>query len=370
MNIGAIILAGGLSSRMGDLKPLLCLDNRTLLEHCTLLFQQTGVNRVLAVTGHREEEVAGAVQHLDLELVHNPHYHQGMLTSIQVGLRSLAPHNPDGCFILPVDIPLVRPPVISSLLASFSNKGDHTAIPFFNGKPGHPPILPASLIDAVLNYKGSGGLRALLNHHPCNPVQVWDQGILLDADTPADFVKMSRRYRRLGTPSKDETMALAKLLVPKEGQEHGRMVAKVAVILGKALIEKGFSIDEDLLFAGGWLHDLAKGLPNHGQYAATRLNALGLSPVSAVVANHRDLALDKAGHLDERHLVCLADKAVSGNRLVEPVYRYRATLLRFQHSPEAQQRIRNRMKNGLALQLKFEQVSGHRLLPLISGATH
>lgn len=368
MNIAAIILAAGLSSRMGDLKPLLHLGHRSLLEHCTRLFRQAGINRVVAVIGHRSEEITRAAEHLQLEWILNPEYEQGMFTSIQTGVRALAPYQPDGYFVLPVDIPLIRPVTVSTILSAYSCRRDLTAIPFFAGKPGHPPLLPASLSKAIIHHDGSGGLRALLNQYPCNSVQVWDQGILLDADTPGDFSKLSSRYRRLSIPSQDETLALAQLLVPKVGREHGRMVARAALTMGRALVEKGLRLDQDLLFAGGWLHDLAKGQPNHGHRAAAKLKALGLPEVAAAVVDHSDLAPAGNGHLEERHLICLADKAVSGCSLVEPVKRYRDKLIRFRHSPAALDKIRIRMEHGLALQQHFEQVSGCSLLPLLHGA--
>ena len=53
--ISAIILAAGFSSRMGELKGLLSLGGRTLLEHCVALFRDCGIEDVVVVTGHRAD---------------------------------------------------------------------------------------------------------------------------------------------------------------------------------------------------------------------------------------------------------------------------------------------------------------------------
>ena len=52
MIVGAIVLAAGLSSRLGQSKPLAPLGDKTLLGHCAALFGAVGLKRVAVVTGH------------------------------------------------------------------------------------------------------------------------------------------------------------------------------------------------------------------------------------------------------------------------------------------------------------------------------
>ncbi len=57
MKIGAVILSGGYSSRMDGFKPLMELGKKHLLARTVELFQKSGVETIVAVTGHRKGEV-------------------------------------------------------------------------------------------------------------------------------------------------------------------------------------------------------------------------------------------------------------------------------------------------------------------------
>lgn len=364
MKFGAIILAAGLSSRMDGFKPLLRLGKYSLLEHCARLFRQSGIDHILVVSGHRAEEVATEARQLGLTLVHNPRHAEGMFSSVQAGVQALG-CGWDGFFLLPVDIPLVRPATLPRLLGAFAAAPKQVIIPCFAWERGHPPLIPTALIPDILAHDGSDGLQGLLAERRCLDVAVWDRGVLHDADTPDHLATMAARLPRLAIPDPAEGEELTRLLVPPEVQDHARQVARAAVLLGQALNQHGRALDLELLLAGGLLHDLAKGQSDHGRRAAELLTGLGLAPVAATVAEHVDLPPPADDVLHERHLVCLADKALRGSRLIEPRERYQLRLLQFSHNPLALPMIRRRMKHGLALQRLCEAACGRPLLELL-----
>lgn len=65
---GAIILAAGLSSRMGDFKPLLRLGQYSLVEHCVRTFRDAGVNSIILVTGHNADQLSAHDDELGLRI--------------------------------------------------------------------------------------------------------------------------------------------------------------------------------------------------------------------------------------------------------------------------------------------------------------
>jgi CTP:molybdopterin cytidylyltransferase MocA len=89
MKIGAIILAAGLSSRMGQFKPLEQIGERSLLGHCFQLFHDCGIRRITVVTGHRGEEISQACKGLKTKTVANSNYLTGMFSSIQCGVKQI-----------------------------------------------------------------------------------------------------------------------------------------------------------------------------------------------------------------------------------------------------------------------------------------
>ena len=86
----AIILAGGLSTRMKQFKPLLPLGDSTITDHVIDTFLKAGVDVILVAGYHPDKIKAGIKQRVNA-FVFNPVYEQGMLSSIQAGVSHLQP---------------------------------------------------------------------------------------------------------------------------------------------------------------------------------------------------------------------------------------------------------------------------------------
>src|ERR1035437_2576823 len=121
--IAAIVLAAGCSSRMAEFKPLLPLADSTALEHCIGLFRAAGIGEVIAVLGHRAEELQLIAERAGARCILNPHFEQGMFSSIVSGSRALA-DGVEAAFVLPADIPLVRPHTIRRMASVFITRRD------------------------------------------------------------------------------------------------------------------------------------------------------------------------------------------------------------------------------------------------------
>ena len=188
-SVSAVILAAGRSSRQQGFKPLLPIGDQTVLEHCLDLFQgqEAGPIQALVVLGHRAEQLLPLVKQHGARPVLNPDPDQGMFSSVQAGAAALDA-SIQAFFVLPVDIPLVRPLTVSALLQAMSERHDPQAfIPSFAGRSGHPPLLRSSLIPAIMAYGGSRGLRGVLESAWVETVDVPDRHILVDIDTPEQY---------------------------------------------------------------------------------------------------------------------------------------------------------------------------------------
>ncbi len=367
MNIAAVILAAGLSSRMGALKPLLHLGEKSLLGHCRDLFAAAGLSEIIVVAGHRCGEIAAEAESLGLRWVENKDYRLGMLSSIQCAVTVL-PKDTNGFFVLPVDIPLVRPATLRTLLAAFPESCTSVAYPEFAGRRGHPPLIPAGLGPAILGYDGGGGLEGLLGRYQGLNVAVWDEGILVDADTRADLHCLQQRAARLSVPTRQEAEVLAGLLLSERGLAHGLLVGRVADALGQALNDRGYRLDMDLLYAAALLHDIAKGQPCHEIRGAEMLLALGLGEVAALVAAHKDFRGPASGEVAEKEIVCLADKLVSGSRRVQIEERYGEKLAVFAAEADICRNILDRRNRAQAMKAHVEQAAAMSLETILNRA--
>lgn len=366
MNFCAVIPAAGYSSRIGDFKPLMKLGGKSLLECCAGLLQEAGIREIVTVSGYKGNEVEAEAKRLGLKCIHNPDYAQGMFSSVCTGVRNLS--GIDGFFMLPVDIPLVRPSTITALCSAFN--GRNVDFPCFDGMRGHPPLIPAHLIPTILMYDGAGGLKPLLEKQYGQDVATWDRGILMDADTPEDFTMLTRLLSRLDIGEQAEALTLATQTMPKRGLAHGLVVAQTATALGRELNRHGSSMDMDILHNAALLHDIAKGQPQHEAQGAEMLKTLGLSRLSAIVAVHQDVPPPVSGRLTEKEVVCLADKLVHGSRLVSVQQRFDKKLTLYKHDPDVCRVIRERLANALALQALVEKTARRDIDDILDQESH
>jgi molybdenum cofactor cytidylyltransferase len=186
-NFAALILAAGYSSRLGGWKPLQPLKGSNFIEVAVQRFRAAGVKDIRVIAGHRAEELSPVLSKLEVKQIYNPDYHRGMFASVRAGVRSLEPVIA-AFFLLPVDIPLVKPHTIMALMQAYHRSGSLIVYPCFQGRRGHPPLISLACV-AALPSDCEGGLRAFLSryHKEALDLEVRDEAVLLDCDTPEDY---------------------------------------------------------------------------------------------------------------------------------------------------------------------------------------
>ncbi|MGM9522290.1 MAG: NTP transferase domain-containing protein [Oscillospiraceae bacterium] len=189
---GAVILAAGLSSRMGAFKPLLEVDGVSMIRRVVTSMQLVGASPIVIVTGHRHEEIEAHLEGLSVQFVHNPHYASTQqLDSLRLGLTAL--HEAcDRILITPADVPLVLSETVEQLL-SMAGGADFIR-PVYKNMAGHPVIMSSKLTESVLCYQGPGGLRGAIESSGAKilDVPVDDPAVTLDSDTPEDYTRLLR----------------------------------------------------------------------------------------------------------------------------------------------------------------------------------
>ncbi|MDO4974339.1 MAG: NTP transferase domain-containing protein [Eubacteriales bacterium] len=185
MTTGALIVAAGMSSRMGDFKPMLNIGSISIAQRVVATFQQAGVEKIVMVTGYNAVALERHLAGNGLVFLRNEDYKTThMFDSARIGLRYLQ-DKCDRLLFTPVDIPLFTAATVQALLAS----GADLAAPVCDGETGHPILIASTLIPALLADSGEGGLRGAMERCgvPMTLIPVRDRGILHDADTPEDY---------------------------------------------------------------------------------------------------------------------------------------------------------------------------------------
>jgi molybdenum cofactor cytidylyltransferase len=188
-----IILSAGESSRMGRDKALLPYRGSTFLNHLVVLLLPR-VEPLIVVLGHHAETIAASLPVVDgLQVVVNEDYRQGMLTSLQTGLRAVPPAVETVLFTL-VDHPAVRPETVDRLIAEFQRSGRRLAIPRYGGRRGHPILLARGVAEPILALPANASAKEVVHQHSSETLflDVDDPGVLRDIDLPADYADLAR----------------------------------------------------------------------------------------------------------------------------------------------------------------------------------
>jgi molybdenum cofactor cytidylyltransferase len=188
--IAAVLLAAGASRRFGEDNKLLAhIDGRTLLERIVNALTIAGISDIVVVTGHDRAAVEEALRGRPVRFVHNARWENGMGSSIATGVAGLDA-DVVGCFIVPGDVGLLPPRLVSDLVSAFrQQKHDCIVYPTTAaGEQRNPVLWPHRHFGALLALPPDKGAKALLQlvASECVPVLAEDAAIS-DIDTPADL---------------------------------------------------------------------------------------------------------------------------------------------------------------------------------------
>ena len=192
MAFSALILSSGLSERMGQPKALLRWDDSmNFLEKIVREYLDSGCEKVIC-TVNREVllHVRGLEAMPPVRLVLNEHPEWGRMHSVRLGLEYSL--NSDFCYIQNVDNPFINQAIIKKIMAC----ADHDAwcSPEFNGKGGHPVLLPKSIIRKLLDEKKTAGtLRDVLQSFTKIAVEMDNDIVLRNINIPLDYQNLLNR---------------------------------------------------------------------------------------------------------------------------------------------------------------------------------
>lgn len=202
--VGALVLAAGLSRRMGAANKLLSeIDGIPMVKRVVDAVLASRAEPVVVVTGHDEARVREALAGLPVSIAHNPAYREGLSSSLRVGLDAIG-DKVEGAVVCLGDMPWVQPEHLEALLDAFDPRGDRPiCVPVHDRKRGNPVLWPARHFAELGRLQGDVGGRDLLDRYAdeVNHVQMPDEGVTLDVDTPSALTALSGTRGEAGEDS-------------------------------------------------------------------------------------------------------------------------------------------------------------------------
>jgi molybdenum cofactor cytidylyltransferase len=194
--IGAVVLAAGMSSRMGQLKVLMEWEKgETILDHILGQLKLASVEQILVVTGNRADDVKKIAERHSAIAVFNSNYADGeMLSSLKVGLEAM-PDDVEAVMVVLGDQPTMQAQTIKLVMDAYTNSDVRIVAPSYNMRRGHPMVIDRQFWGEIESLPASGAPRDVINAHAesIGYVIVDNDSILRDIDTPEQYTEERRR---------------------------------------------------------------------------------------------------------------------------------------------------------------------------------
>jgi len=169
---------------MGAQKLLLPFGSTTVVGHIVDQLLHSAVDHVIVVVGHEADRIVEELSDRSVDIVTNPDYKTGMLSSVRCGLRVVL-QQAEGVMVALGDQPAITSSLVDEMLEAFRTTDKSILVPVYAGRRGHPLLFAKHFRDEILNSFDDAGLRGLLQVHP-------DDVFELDASTPAVLSDMDQ----------------------------------------------------------------------------------------------------------------------------------------------------------------------------------
>jgi len=190
VRMATVILAAGMSTRMGTDKQRLPYGKETFLSATCRLYLPYGP--VLVVLGHNKERILPVLEDLPVQVVENPRYREGMSMSLAAGIREAQSLDVRGIWLTFCDMPHLKPETLEELYRDVVDGPEYIGIPVHQGRRGHPVWLPRWTFGELLQETGDVGARNLVARHPerIRFPETPDPAVTGDIDNPELYRKL------------------------------------------------------------------------------------------------------------------------------------------------------------------------------------
>lgn len=184
-----IVLAAGMSSRLGSPKQLLNYKGKSLLQHSVHEAMQTTMRPIVVVIGANKEIIKKELRGLDVEVAENERWAQGMSGSLHCGLAAAKKVNKhfDGIIFMVSDQPFVSVSLLNNLLKTQQETGLPMIASDYGDKLGTPVLFHKSFFSELMKLSGDAGARKLIEQNPDMVATVAFLKGNIDIDTKEDY---------------------------------------------------------------------------------------------------------------------------------------------------------------------------------------
>jgi molybdenum cofactor cytidylyltransferase len=198
--VGGVLLAAGLSSRMGHNKLLLEVGGQSLVKRAARAAIDAGLAPVLVVVGHEAERVRDALSGLSCTFVHNANYAEGVGTSLKAGVSAAGslpraesdrPHGVDAIVVMLADMPFVTAEMIRAVADRYRATRAKLVVSRYGSVEAPPNCYDRALFGELLSEPGERCAKRVVRRHLDEASIVpWPEPRLRDLDVIEDYERI------------------------------------------------------------------------------------------------------------------------------------------------------------------------------------
>ena len=191
--LGAVLLAAGPSTRLGQPKQLVRLDGESLVRKSARLMLDAGLDHVTVVCGCGADRVKEEIADLPVGTVYNRDWEQGMGSSINCGVRFM-PQGVDGVMLMVCDQWRLQADDVSRLIQAWFSDMTRVYVACWDEGAafvsGPPALFPRKLIPELKGMHPARGARQLIDRHMELVEFVKMENAAFDLDRPEDLERL------------------------------------------------------------------------------------------------------------------------------------------------------------------------------------
>jgi molybdenum cofactor cytidylyltransferase len=194
--VAGVLLAAGLSSRMGANKLLLPLGGQSVLRRAAITALAAGLDPLIVVLGHESDRAHQELAGLSCTALRNDDYASGIHSSLRAGFRAV-PDDADAAVVVLADMPFVDAAMIRALIERFRAARAPLAISTYGGVIAPPTLYGRALFDELRALEGAGCGKRVIQRHRADAAELaWPESALSDLDVPADVERVRAALER------------------------------------------------------------------------------------------------------------------------------------------------------------------------------
>jgi molybdenum cofactor cytidylyltransferase len=185
--IGAVVLAAGASTRMGQNKLLLPIEGEAMVHRTVRRVRDAGCDPIVVVTGHESERVREVLAPLGVIFARSPNPKGPTSASLHAGLRAM-PEDVSAALVMLADMVQVTTPMLRALVESSAMGNAPLDVSRYGDVLAPPLVFTRALWPELLAWQGEGCGKQVVRAHECEAqMHDWSMDALQDVDTPQDY---------------------------------------------------------------------------------------------------------------------------------------------------------------------------------------